>query len=360
MSTAVKQETTLTDEQIELIKTAIARGATDAELQMFVQTCKRMRLDPFARQIFLVKRWDSALKRDVATTQVSIDGFRLIAERTHQYRGQTEPQWCGRDGKWSTVWLDTETPPAAARVGVHREGFHEPLYRVALWGAYACYTKDGDLTAMWRQHGVNQLLKCAEALALRAAFPNELSGVYTGDELPADAEPAPAGPMTANEPQRAAPKLPAGVPAKLSDFLSAKVPAEKPAEIVINPRTAELNEAAAAGIDVDEDTGEVLPLPEADELHEVAEKTAKEAAAPAEPRPVPARVRSMPAQRPEGSCPVWTSGQFQGKSYLDTPRAYLRSLLAGKWAKSATSRQLAWARYAIHERTVAAHAEGRE
>jgi phage recombination protein Bet len=145
----------LTEEQIELIKTAFARHATNDELALFVQTCNRLRLDPFARQIFLVKRWDSSLKRDVATTQVSIDGFRLIAERTGEYRGQTAPQWCGPDGKWVDVWLDPKQPPAAARVGVHRESFREPLVRTALWSAYAQYKQDGGLTSMWGQHGVN-------------------------------------------------------------------------------------------------------------------------------------------------------------------------------------------------------------
>jgi phage recombination protein Bet len=347
-SNAIKLGHELTAEQIELIKIAIARDATDSELALFVETCKRLRLDPFARQIFLVKRYDTDLGRFVATTQVSIDGFRLIAERTGQYRGQTVPQWCGPDGKWRDVWLDTSTPPAAARVGVHREGFAEPLVRTALWSAYAAKTKRGDLTSMWSQHGVGQLLKCAEALALRAAFPNDLSGVYTLDELPPEAAPARQGAMPANDPERRAPRLSQGSP-KLSDFLAGKPAAEQPATVVINPRTAEAAPAESdPGFVVDEH-GEVFPVPEADE-------PPPEAAPPAKP----ARVRSMPVQRPEGNCPVWTTGQHKGKSYLDTPRDYLRSLLSNKWAQSATERQLSWARYSIHERTRRAHAEGRE
>jgi phage recombination protein Bet len=182
-----RQEDGLTDEQITLIKNTIAKGSTNEELALFVQTAKRLRLDPFARQIFLVKRWDSQVNGFVATPQVSVDGFRLVAERTGQYRGQTAPQWCGMDGKWTDVWLDNK-PPAAARVGVYREGFAEPLVRVALYRSYAQTKKDGSPNAMWAKYPEVMLAKCAESLALRSAFPNELSGVYTDSEMPESVE----------------------------------------------------------------------------------------------------------------------------------------------------------------------------
>lgn len=175
-------------DKIQLIKNTVCRESTNDELKLFLYTASRANLDPLARQIYAVKRWDSKLGKAVMQIQISIDGFRVIAERSKCYEGQLGPFWCGKDGKWVDVWTQDELP-FAARVGVLKTGFREPLWAVARFDAYAqTYTdkktNKTSLSMMWAKMPDLMIAKVAEMLALRRAFPMDLSGIYGQEEIP--------------------------------------------------------------------------------------------------------------------------------------------------------------------------------
>lgn len=159
-------------DQVALIKSQICPKATNDELALFIYQAKRTGLDPLARQIYAIHRKQNGV--DKMTIQTSIDGFRVIAERSGDYAGQDEPVYEERDGKI-----------LKATVRVYRfrgDVRYCASVGVAHWDEY-CPLYNGQPSGLWAKMPHTMLAKVAEALALRKAYPQDLSGLYTGDEM---------------------------------------------------------------------------------------------------------------------------------------------------------------------------------
>ena len=164
-------------DQIELIKKQIAPDATPDELKLFLYQAQRTGLDALSRQIYCIHRnvkqgngWGKKM-----TIQTSIDGFRVIAERSGNYGGQSEPEFTEKDGTLLSCKVSV--------FRFHNEVRYEAAVGVAYWAEYCQTTQDGKPMGLWAKMPHTMLSKVAEALALRKAYPQDLSGLYTGDEM---------------------------------------------------------------------------------------------------------------------------------------------------------------------------------
>lgn len=140
---------------------------------------QRTGLDPFAKHLYLREDWNQKANRNVYAVASTIAGFEIVAARQPTYEGQTAPQWCDKNGKWFEVWV-ADGPPVAARIGVYVRGYREPMWGIA---RFAEYKPGGNAGFMWSKMAAHMIAKVAEALAIRKAYPDQLSGVYTDDEM---------------------------------------------------------------------------------------------------------------------------------------------------------------------------------
>ena len=169
-------------EQIELIKQTCCKGASDDEFRLFMWVAKKHRLDPLTRQLHAVFRnlakhhqdekgiWVSGKQM---TIQVGIDGYRAMAARYPDFGAIGEPEY-----EYAKAG---DRIPVLARVKVWKKGLAEPTVGIAYWDEYAPNTET-DAGFFWKKMPKGQLAKCAEALALRKAYP-ELSDLYTDEEM---------------------------------------------------------------------------------------------------------------------------------------------------------------------------------
>lgn len=144
-------------------------------IRSYFHICQTTGLDPFKRQIHLIER------QGKFTPQTSIDGFRIIRDRSKVYDGD-ETFWCGEDGAWVDAWLRSE-PPTACKFVLYVKGRSKPVTAVARWSEYVQTKRDGSVTSMWSRMSAHMLAKVAEALAIRKAFPDDTGGLYTDDEM---------------------------------------------------------------------------------------------------------------------------------------------------------------------------------
>jgi phage recombination protein Bet len=189
--------------QLAVLQQIGLERASQAEQAVFLHVCQATGLDPFRREIYGIVRDqynpDTGRKEPRMTIQTGIDGFRRIAVETGRYEGGRQLFWCDPAGNWRDVWIGDGVPFAGKAV-IYRKGAQHPTIAVAHFREYAQTKGNGELTQMWKKMPAGQIGKCAEALALRAAFPRELSNVYIDEEMQqadnpttveADAGPAP-------------------------------------------------------------------------------------------------------------------------------------------------------------------------
>lgn len=190
---------------LRTVQSVLAPDLTAEELRLFAMVANRSGLDPFAKQIYAVKR------KGRVTFQTGIDGYRSIAARTGMYDGQDEPEY----GPVCTC-QDNRPPghPESATVRVYRKGVTRAIAATAFWHEYKPEAgENGKNDIMWTRMPRVMIAKVAEALALRKAFPYDPerregigADVYTADEMAQADTPHPAPPPQKTLAEKAAEK----------------------------------------------------------------------------------------------------------------------------------------------------------
>lgn len=155
---------------------SLCEKGTASEKILFKEVCKRTGLNPLLRQIYPVFRYNGKTGKFSMTIQTSIDGYRSIADRTQKYSPGKEVSYHYDDKGnllYAVAYVKKMTP----------DGTWHEIAGTAYWDEYKQTNKDHGLTSFWEKMPHVMLGKCAEAQALRKAFPCELSNIYTNDEM---------------------------------------------------------------------------------------------------------------------------------------------------------------------------------
>ena len=173
-----------------LVEAIYPAAQTPESVILALSYCKARKLDPFKRCVHIVPIWDSAKKRNVDTIWPGIGEIRTTAHRTKCYAGRdktefgpdVEKTWEGKTkGQYGKDYKITVTFPEWAQVTVYRTMHKE---RVAFAGPQVYWIETfgknsgGGPNSMWETRPRGQIDKCAEAAALRAAFPEEIGNEY--------------------------------------------------------------------------------------------------------------------------------------------------------------------------------------
>ncbi len=165
------------------LQNSVFPGAKEESILLAIDYCKARKLDILKKPCHIVpmsvtdaktgsKQW-----RDVIMP--GIYEQRITAFRTGQMAGQDEPEF-GEDITYKNV-----TAPKWCKVTVYRfvNGQRCAFSHTEYFSEACATTKDGSINSMWTKRPRGQLAKCAEAGALRKAFPDELGGVMTAEEM---------------------------------------------------------------------------------------------------------------------------------------------------------------------------------
>lgn len=175
----------LSKNEVQIIRDTYAKDATPAEFNVYMAICRHCNLNPFKGQVHFIKYGGEM------AVVTGIYGLLKTAENSGNYRGHTNYQWCGTDGKWVEVWTKDELP-YAARVGVYRKDNDIPVMGIVYWKERASYYQPKDkqgnpvgepvLKKMWKSDPLRMLAKCALAQAIREACP-DVDGIYIAEEM---------------------------------------------------------------------------------------------------------------------------------------------------------------------------------